>query len=51
MRYFLRGIAAVLDLGGILWEPPEIISDIEAIASDWQTVGNDLWHAIKQEIL
>lgn len=50
LRPFLRGLASLLDLGGVLrpWRPitrtPEKAArlDAEVIASDWRAVGDDL---------
>ena len=46
----LEGVASIFDFAGVFAprpsaeEPPP--SDGQAIASDWQTVGDDLWAAI-----
>ena len=46
----LEGVASIFDFAGVFAprpsaeEPPQ--SDGEAIASDWRTVGDDLWAAI-----
>ena len=46
----LEGVASLFDFAGVfaprvsVTAPPD--SDAEAIASDWDAVGNDLWAAI-----
>lgn len=44
---FLEGLARALDLGGSLWNlDEEPVSDADALASDWQAVGNDMYWAL-----
>ena len=47
---FLRGVASVFDLFGVLPTRRKQIlarSNAEALAGDWQAVGMDLYHAMK----
>jgi len=49
---FLYGAASVLDLSGSMGNAQvnEILrkSDAEALRSDWEAVGQDMWKAIEQ---
>ena len=46
---FLCSIASLLDFGGALIHREYIqCSDADAIRSDWEAVGRDLWIAIAQ---
>jgi hypothetical protein len=53
IRYFLEGFAYVFDLFGVLGpDVPDLSEDgfekdMKAIASDWQTVGDDIRRAMK----
>lgn len=46
VRDFLRAAASILDLGGTPGPEPSIQPDAEALKSDGQTVGDDLWSAL-----
>lgn len=52
MTGFWSGVASILDLFGVLRDPKidEILSrsDAEAIASDWEAVGQDLRNAAEK---
>lgn len=51
-QFFLRGIASTLDLFGTLYhdESMKILkrTDAEALASDWEAVGNNMKHAMAE---
>ena len=47
MNSFLKGIARLLDVGGLLSDnDAAFTSDEDAIRSDWQTVGRDMWWSV-----
>lgn len=52
-RLFLYGMARTFDMFGVLGDPKvEQIrkrSDADALYSDWEAIGNDLWRAMNIE--
>lgn len=46
LKSFLLGAASILDLGATLKSDYSILSDSEAMASDWQVINDDLQTAI-----
>ena len=50
IRDFIRGMASAIDIGDTLRDPEvdRILdqTDEEAIRSDWEAVGNDMWITI-----
>lgn len=50
LNYFLRGLASTLDIFGTLYhdEGMKIIqrTDAEALAQDWEAIGEDMEYAI-----
>ena len=58
MKDFARGFGSIIELfprennynkGKILTKPKLILSDEEALRSDWQIIGNDIKQAINTE--
>lgn len=52
IKVFLDGMAHAFDLTGAIYRQKRYeraqVTDAEALASDWRSVGRDLWTAVEQ---